>query len=848
MRSSIVPRSVRPLSIVLLCLTVSGGSEVRAEPLPGRRTDPNGDPLPAGALARLGTERLRHGDRIDHAVFSADGKLVASANTITDLTIRVWETATGKSLLRLRVPPREGPRAIALSPDGKTLAAITRQDAREPIARLHLWDVASGKVLRSAVLGPFAPLTGSELRFSPDGQTLAAGLARVVLVDARTGKQRAVLSVGEGGTAALAFAPDSRTLAVAGHDGTVRFVDVATGKERGTFEKLGSSALAFAPGGRTLAVGVRTGNAVRLWQLDVPADADKPVGRKDGPVLEALFDPACCLAFSRDGTKLAVGTWHGHCYTWDVGRGKRPHWSHLPGQPTDLLFTDKGEPLAVLIDQSREALRLLDLAAGKERLAVPGHLAAVTALAFFPDGKTLASAGDGLLLWDAEGKLRGRLHNAAGRLASQLSFSPDGKTLAVVEEAVLWWDLGAGKAVKTWNQTASRHKALAIDPGHKRLAVHLLVSVPAGPMGRGVPDTRYVPKLWDAETGKQGERLPHAEDAALRGMTFSPDGSVLAGYGQGLSCWDAETGAVLHETSSGPAFQSLALAPDGKTMAVTRGADVRLLEVATGAEVRRWQIEAGELIPGYPRGCPLTFGANGRLVVAGTQRGNLYLWDAVTGESLGQRTGHSHGVSAFALSPDGKLLASGSADTTILLWDLAEVEARLAKAALPYDRERLAGWWDHLAGKDAARAHRAVWSLAAGKDEAVKELAERIRPVPEVDRKQVARLIADLDHKAFPTREEAEAELKQMGELAAPLLREELTKSPTLEARRRLEELLRTPVPWTAERLRGERATRVLELVGTAEARKLLRELAGGAAGARLTRGAKVALRRLDGR
>jgi hypothetical protein len=114
----------------------------------------------------------------------------------------------------------------------------------------------------------------------------------------------------------------------------------------------------------------------------------------------------------------------------------------------------------------------------------------------------------------------------------------------------------------------------------------------------------------------------------------------------------------------------------------------------------------------------------------------------------------------------------------------------------------------------------------------------------------VARWLAELDHDQFTVRERATEELAKLGPMVAPVLRKTLDGSPPLEMRRRAERLLQQlqeAVP-SPERLRALRALEVLEEVGTPAARRVLEELAGGAADAELTVGARRTLERLGRR
>jgi HEAT repeat protein len=108
-------------------------------------------------------------------------------------------------------------------------------------------------------------------------------------------------------------------------------------------------------------------------------------------------------------------------------------------------------------------------------------------------------------------------------------------------------------------------------------------------------------------------------------------------------------------------------------------------------------------------------------------------------------------------------------------------------------------------------------------------------------------LIADLENKEFTVRRKATRELEKLGDAAVPALREKLKDKPGLEMRQRLDELLQNldgPVPSPAQ-LRILRAVQVLELIGSADACKLLEKLAQGIPEARLTQEAKAARERL---
>jgi hypothetical protein len=231
----------------------------------------------------------------------------------------------------------------------------------------------------------------------------------------------------------------------------------------------------------------------------------------------------------------------------------------------------------------------------------------------------------------------------------------------------------------------------------------------------------------------------------------------------------------------------------------------------------------------------------------GDADGTLRLCLAATGKELRRRRGHRGGITCLTFFADGKTLASGSWDTTALVWDVSDPLGRKGERPEELGTRRLEALWADLAADDAAKAYRAVGELAAAPGQAVPFLQGRLRPVPVVEPKQIALLLADLDGDDFGVREKATAELEKLGEAVEPALRKALQGAPSLEMRRRAEALLQklrkeSPGP---ERLRELRALEVLEQIGGDRVRQQLLRLAEGVPEARLTREAKASLERL---
>jgi hypothetical protein len=375
-------------------------------------------------------------------------------------------------------------------------------------------------------------------------------------------------------------------------------------------------------------------------------------------------------------------------------------------------------------------------------------------------------------------------------------------------------------------------------------------------------------------------------------MTLPGDGRRL--LTAGLTAWrtdrslfrerDTVTGKTLRsEEESEGAVAQLALAPDGRTLAVVRAdGPVLLRDVASGQELRRLDNEGG---PGTnvcfsADGKTLlgagAFGAflwedapteevvrvrvtnrtvkqaalapDGRLVAVIDEDGGLRLWCAVTrGDvALLERYAHPREPTGLAFLPDGRTLVTGSEDGTALVRAIPGVWREPGEA--PPDARELLRLWEALASPRAGDAFRALGRLAAFPAASVPFLTRQVRPAKGEDVEDLRRLLADLDSPRFRAREEAEKELAGRGLSAVVALGHVLREGkPTLEVRRRAEALVKrltTPrLSVLEQRIRC--VIRVLEKAGTADARGLLEGLGGGAPEALLTGEAKAALRRM---
>jgi WD40 repeat protein len=833
------------------------------------RKDVHGDPLPPGALARFGTVRQRAPD--SHLAVTADGKEVVAVGG--NLTVRRFDARTGELRTVRQLPGASVPSLETwLSPRGTFVLATGIGGPRD--YHLDLWDLTEGKIRQTLPLHGIPWGTG----FSTDERRVAVAdtssdqTHRVLVWDLETSKTRVLWSEKKVFSQRYfepiaILSPDGKRLVACHLDQILRCWDVESGKLLWQSEKkIWSPFIFFSPDSRTV---VTPGGIGVNWLVVRDAATGKSLEGQKPPPKEAI----CPIGFSPDGRLLAFQTGLEEAILWKPGEEKvafrsprPPHHRDavyfIPNRlPTNFAFSPDGKGFI----RRAGALQRWDLTTGKLVYTDTenwGHTEDVARLLFSPDGRLLASSSEDQIirLWDVS---TARTVHSFPKWSNHLAFTPDGRHLLTVPSGrgkivLQAMDVTTGRPGRGFEladrpefMPGSRDKEIRVTEDGKKV---LMLT-----WKNGRRNDESVLTAWDTATGEclVHKRVPWGEESVL-----TPDGqSVLAPdtatgavsllrLDTGKTRWQMQPDRPRDPQRTGRPCD-LALSPDGRLMAVrshfvnltnfrTEHDPIRLGDMATGRQLQKLPVDGPAIF---------AFSTDNRLFAVADSAA-IRLWETATWKEVGSislpnrdaRPPDRACASSLAFSPDGRTLATGHADGTILLWDATLRGGGHGGPLTDAQREAL---WADLIGADAARAYAAVWRLADDPQPSVSFLEDRLRPVPPIAPEVIRSLLDDLDSDQFKVREEAERKLRAFGERVVSPLRAALKEKPSLERRRRIDavlEVLEAPAPLTGEILRAVRAVQALERVGSAEARKVLEALSQGVESARLTRAAKESL------
>lgn len=665
-----------------------------------------GDPLPAGALARLGTVRYRHSGWYKRLAFLPDNETVVVGTK--DNTARLWHVPTGKMVREFQL---EGTRfqAFAVSADGSELAMLFShldREKREYTMHLRVRDVKSARERAKATwIEPLAD-SSRQLAFAPDGTVVATGTrgGKLRLWDLATGTELLNYSVIKGEISSIDFSPDGNLIAVAGRQG-IALWDWLSEKEPQLLGGLqrGGQVVKFSPAGKLLAVGSSDRAAARLWNVEAGGWVRELKGAAERYYREG-FD------FSADGKQLIVPARSKKAIEFfDVQTGTLTRTLDAGGiEPRGVVVSEDGRFLATI--GSRAAIKVWDLNSG-ERISdrFVGHDIDPYELAFSPDGKRVFSAAsDGTIREWESATGRQRLLLKHDRWVSGMAISPDGELVA---------SCGLDDTLRLWDRKTGRQIFQVV--GHGTTGGNQLTEVTFTADGQ-----RFLSfgqdlflRVWDVATGKalrehsiRPSTLSLAENedgtvslvggdsfggpgmglsTALGHARFSPRDQLLLSVQGAIHVFDTESGQEVEIFKLAERIDDFCLSHDARLLATAtrrpaadseqRTSLLTLHEFASKKVVR--EIE----LPGS-YSYSTTFSPDARFIatslygespVAKAQHW-ISIWDTETGQEHARIEHFDKNSNLMTFSPDGQRLAVSYKDTTVMNWSIEQFRLEAA--------------------------------------------------------------------------------------------------------------------------------------------------------------------------
>ncbi len=593
-------------------------------------------------IALLGTER----GLVSTISFSPNGQWIATSNW--DGIIKVWETETQRCTAKVQ-GWHKGTSQLTFSPDSQYLAASGKW-----YGDVYVWNTETGRHVASFTVAG-TPKKGERLPasfpvcFSPDGQYLAYVSGRISL--------------------AVRHIETKEHIALLNHSPRKHI-----------------QGLAFSPCGRFLAVGSqnmstnRQNTELQVWDID-----KETLEMNDSDYGGDRLIPA----YSSDGTLRVADLYKDKGVLWEASRREELEtFEYQNGTRKAFRFSSDGEQFAIATEYE---MRVWHADTPPMIVSHLEHTRMVRILFFMQGGKTLVSGyggKSGIVFWDVAQKQALRtLRTSYGRCALSpceeilaTAVGENGETIEVLRVA-------SGAPITT----LTKHKQFVIALAFSPTSEHLISGDGDGNLS-----------VWSVESWRElQELIGHTE--GITAVAFHPNSSqvVTTSYDHTARVWDFESGEylaslplaeesdvslyrgdqrqirrILNRLSQGYSHKSTP-----RSITFSPSGDI----IAAGGlhrEIRLWDATTYEtrmvIIP--PDTCQqpnvVIFSPCGRYLVSGSwwqeglEKVSIRLWEVSTGENIATFWGHPTDIQDLAFSPDGTLLASGSFDGTILLWDM----------------------------------------------------------------------------------------------------------------------------------------------------------------------------------
>lgn len=578
--------------------------------------------------------KMTNGDFVNSVVFSDDSKWVGSggANNI----IAVWEASTGKEL-PFTIHTNEGDyvSVVDFSPDGKLVVSGSAVGA-------IVWDIATGHQITQMVHDGEVHFTS----FSPDSKwIISGGFSNSVIVwDSDTGEVISRLALDQNSVAHKGFfSPDGKFAAVQSRDTQGKDFTLIWNPQTGQ-EVLRTSGevISFSPDSQYIFTG---GSLAKVWDVKTGTESSRMV-----------FD-GNALAFNSDGTRVAFVTQQGMVYIKEFPPNQEAILMRYENVIHSVIFNPNGNWIAYASQDGKTGVWDIFSKEEVSQVKVDGIVVDVD---FSSDGK-----------WIAQGSCEGT----------------EGGKLFCPKPTVRIWDSNTGKEIYNLklNYVVG---AIKFVPDNKRI-------ITSGQHGNI--------ELWDLSTEKILTKfhptVEYSDDEGYPGSFASFIGTVdvdsmgqfiVAGIYKTVQVWDLESGREIYKLTMDGRITSVVFSPDGKWIASTDNASIRIWNPENGNELLNIPLNP------FTGRTLLSFSPDGKWIM-GNDENSIRVWEMPTGREISRIT--TSLINSLDFSPDGKWILSGGNDNAIRMW-LWRPEDLIAEACARLPRNLTFAEWKQYIGDE----------------------------------------------------------------------------------------------------------------------------------------------------
>jgi WD40 repeat protein len=419
----------------------------------------------------------------------------------------------------------------------------------------------------------------------------------------------------------------------------------------------GITSVAFSPDGLALASSDTNGE-IQVWDA---------VNRQQLFICQGHNSWVWNVAFAPNAPILASCGQDHTIKLWNTNNGEC--FRTLNGHTnivTAIAFSPDGQLIAS--SSTDRTVKIWNLVTGDSIQTLEGHNACVWSVDFHPNGHLLATAAEDntIKLWNLEiggcvKTLKGHQH-----WVKAIAFSPDGEILASgsFDSTVKIWDLQTGECLKTLL-------------GHSSVVTSLAFSSQGDRLVTGSYDQSV--KIWDVATGQCLDTL-HKHTNRVWSVAFHPQGNLVVSGGDdhAIKVWELQSGKCI-KTLQGNSNAIYAIAYSNQQNLLASGHEDQTIKLwnvdINSPQALEPDLQPFQILRGHSdRILSIAFSPDQKILASGSADRSIKLWDAQTGKLLKSFQGHRSWVWGITISPDSKFLASGSYDHTVKLWDLESGE------------------------------------------------------------------------------------------------------------------------------------------------------------------------------